>query len=101
LRGDAPAVAEFQLLGPLAIRDGEVCRPVRGRLQQLLLAALVMRANQTVPVDRLIEAVWGPRSPDTAPGQVRDRMGFLASRQAAGDRCSDPPWSDPWHRRDA
>ena len=83
-------MVEFQLLGPLAIRDGEVCRPVRGRRQQLLLAALLLRANQTVPVDRLIEAVWGSRSPDTAPGQVRDRVRLLRQALAACPSVTDP-----------
>ena len=83
-------MVEFQLLGPLAVRDGEVCRPVRGRLQQLLLAMLVLRANQTVPVDRLIEAVWGSRAPETAPGQVRDRIRLLRQALAACPSVTDP-----------
>ena len=81
---------EFQVLGPMAIRDGEVLRPIRGRLQQLLLAALLVRPNQSVPVERLIEAVWGWAAPQTAPGQVRDRVRLLRQALASCPSVSDP-----------
>jgi DNA-binding SARP family transcriptional activator len=37
-----------------------------GRLQRAVLAALLLRANEPVAADRLVEAAWGERPPTTA-----------------------------------
>jgi DNA-binding SARP family transcriptional activator/ABC-type transport system substrate-binding protein len=57
---------EFRLLGPVeALRDG---RPVAlgGAKPRALLALLLLHANEVVSRDRLIDALWGDRSPGTA-----------------------------------
>jgi DNA-binding SARP family transcriptional activator len=61
---------EFGILGPLeAVADGTPV-PLGGRTQRAVLAALLLQANETVSVDRLVEAVWGERAPATAAHAV-------------------------------
>ena len=40
--------------------------PLGGRQQRALLAALLLRPNEAVPADQLIDALWGERPPPTA-----------------------------------
>jgi DNA-binding SARP family transcriptional activator/tetratricopeptide (TPR) repeat protein len=57
---------EFGLLGPLVVRAGGVVVPVTAGKQRVLLAALLVRANQVVATEELAGAVWGGRPPGTA-----------------------------------
>ena len=57
---------ELGILGPLEARlDGDVVQ-VRAAKERALLALLVLRANEVVSRDRLIEALWGESRPETA-----------------------------------
>jgi DNA-binding SARP family transcriptional activator len=57
---------EFRILGPLEIREeGRVLR-LGGAKQRALLASLLLRANEVVSRDRLIDELWGASPPDTA-----------------------------------
>ncbi|MBU2663440.1 tetratricopeptide repeat protein [Actinoplanes bogorensis] len=60
--------AQFRVLGPVEIRYGGrlLGPPVRPQ-QHLVLAALLVDAGRPVPVERLIERVWG----DEPPAQAR------------------------------
>ena len=59
-------VVEFLLLGSLeAVENGNTI-PLGGRQQRALLAALLLRPNEAVPADQLIDALWGERPPPTA-----------------------------------
>ncbi len=56
---------EFRVLGPLEVlRGGAV--PVGGAKQRALLAALLLRAGEVVPVARLIDDIWGDSPPPSA-----------------------------------
>ncbi len=57
---------EFGLLGPLVVRAGGVVVPVTAGKQRVLLAVLLLHANEVVGTDVLAEAVWGGRPPGTA-----------------------------------
>ena len=62
---------DFRLLGPLEVADGDrILELGRGR-QRALLALLLLRANQVVPTDRLIDDLWGGEPPPTAPKMVQ------------------------------
>jgi DNA-binding SARP family transcriptional activator/WD40 repeat protein len=52
-------VLEFRLLGPLEVRNGDAVVPVGGGKQRLLLALLLLHANEVVLRDRLIDSLWG------------------------------------------
>lgn len=62
----------FGLLGPLLVVDDEGrARAVPAPKQRALLAALLVRANTTVPRDDLVAAVWGAEAPPTALPALR------------------------------
>ena len=65
------AQLKLQLLGPVeATIDG---RPLSlgPKKQRSLLAVLALHANETVSVDRLVDALWGDRPPATAQKMVQ------------------------------
>ncbi|MGW1975754.1 AfsR/SARP family transcriptional regulator [Streptomyces sp. NPDC001889] len=45
--------------------------PVGGRRSQIILAILALEANWAVPLDRLVDAVWGSSPPASARTQIR------------------------------
>jgi DNA-binding SARP family transcriptional activator/tetratricopeptide (TPR) repeat protein len=57
---------EFGLLGPLVVRAGDVPVVVSASKQRVLLAALLLRANEVVAAAELAEAVWEGCPPETA-----------------------------------
>jgi DNA-binding SARP family transcriptional activator/Flp pilus assembly protein TadD len=59
---------EFLMLGPVEIRRDGQASALSGRLQRVLFGVLLARANQPVPVDALIDVLWGER-PDPRAGQ--------------------------------
>lgn len=69
----------YRLLGELKIGDNGDSIPLPGGLNRILLAALVVRANQHVPKTALIRDVWGTDEVDEAQlykrvNQVRDLL---------------------------
>jgi DNA-binding SARP family transcriptional activator len=63
-------VLEFRILGPLEARDGDDSIPLGGLKQRAVLAILLLRANQLVSVDRLIDELWGEQPPSAATHSV-------------------------------
>ena len=61
----------FQVLGPLEVEadDGPVV--LGGPKERLLLALLLTRPNQVVPVDALVQGLWGEHPPLTAAADLR------------------------------
>lgn len=61
---------EIRVLGPLEVIDDG--RPVElgGARQRMVLAVLLLEANEVVSVDRLIEAVWGDAAGPRAVNNV-------------------------------
>ena len=62
---------EFRVLGPLEIRadDGGALVPTR-RKQRVLLAMLLLRANQPVSVTTIVDGLW----PGSVPGSARSNL---------------------------
>ena len=74
---------EYRILGPLEVLDGG--RPVvlsAGKPRALLLC-LLLRANEAVSTDTLIDAIWGERAPSSAAKLVQVYISQL--RRALGD----------------
>jgi DNA-binding SARP family transcriptional activator len=65
---------EIRLLGPLEVRDGGVTFTLPRRQQRALLAALALRAGETVPTDRLVADLWGERAPPSATGSLQNAV---------------------------
>jgi DNA-binding SARP family transcriptional activator len=57
---------QFDILGPLEVRNEGRLVPLGGTKQRALLALLVLRPNEVVPAERLIDELWGERPPGTA-----------------------------------
>ena len=56
----------FSLLGPLTATVDGTSIELGGQKRRALLAALLMRADQVVTRDHLVDALWGEDPPDTA-----------------------------------
>jgi DNA-binding SARP family transcriptional activator len=56
---------EFRILGTLEVRDRGAAVALGGSRQRAVLAALLLRANETACIDHLTEAVW--ESPPATP----------------------------------
>ena len=64
-------VCEFRLLGPVEVtKDGATVTP-GGLRQRALLALLLLRANEVVPRERIVDALWGERPPETAANAIQ------------------------------
>ncbi len=64
-------VMEFRLLGPLEAINGDAPVVLGGPKQRALLARLLLDANRTVSVDRLVDDLWGEDVPGTAVKMVQ------------------------------
>jgi DNA-binding SARP family transcriptional activator/basic membrane lipoprotein Med (substrate-binding protein (PBP1-ABC) superfamily) len=71
------SVIEFLVLGPLEVRlDGESL-PLGGAKQRAVLAALLLRADEVVPIERLIDEVWGDDPPPSAAHSLESYVSRL------------------------
>src|SRR5205085_11008123 len=57
---------EFLVLGPVEVRIDGQALSLGGPKQRALLALLLLRRNEIVPRDQLIDALWGERGPASA-----------------------------------
>jgi predicted ATPase/DNA-binding SARP family transcriptional activator len=74
---------EFRILGPLeALEEGLDVAPA-GSKQRALLALLLLHANETLTVDRLVDELWGEHPPVTAARTLQAHVSRL--RKALGD----------------
>jgi DNA-binding SARP family transcriptional activator/tetratricopeptide (TPR) repeat protein len=81
---------EFRILGPLEALEGGRAVLLGGSKQRALLALLLLHANETLGVDRLIDELWGECPPATAAKTVRVYVSRLrkALRGGNGDRST-------------
>jgi DNA-binding SARP family transcriptional activator len=77
-------VTWFGVLGPLEVTAGGSPVPVIGRRQRELLAVLLLRANQPVSVDLLVDMIWPDRPPASAHRQVQNGVGRLRRTLTTG-----------------
>jgi DNA-binding SARP family transcriptional activator len=75
---------EFRILGSLEAVSGGRRLRLGGSCEQRLLAALLLDADQVVPVARLAESIWDD-PPATAAKQVRNRVSRLRRMLAAAE----------------
>lgn len=77
-----PDSGTYSLLGPLIVSDGVRPIEIPSPKQRVLLAALLLRANQIVAVDELAELVW-PEG--VGAGQATLRSYVMRLRRRLGD----------------
>jgi DNA-binding SARP family transcriptional activator len=70
---------EFRVLGPLEVIDRDEHLVLGGHRQRMVLAVLVLNANQVVSTDRLINDVWGDEPPSTARKSLQVYISRLRS----------------------
>lgn len=77
---------EFRILGPLEVLDEGRPIPVTGARPRTLLAILLVKANEVVSTDRLIDELWGEAPPDGAANALQATVSRLrrALKPAAG-----------------
>jgi DNA-binding SARP family transcriptional activator len=68
---------DFRILGPLEVWDGGSEVALGGPKPRALLAALLLRPNEVVSADRLIDDVWGEDSPESAAAALRVNVSRL------------------------
>jgi DNA-binding SARP family transcriptional activator len=62
---------ELRLLGPLELRRAGEPLPLGGRQQRALLALLALELSAPVPLDRLVDSLWGERPPASAAHAIQ------------------------------
>ncbi len=79
---------EFRILGPLEVVEDGRRLDLGGPKQRALLAALLLRANEVVSQDRLVDALWDESPPATAPRTLQAYVSRL--RKALADADGEP-----------
>ena len=75
---------DFKVLGPLEVSTADGPLQLGGRKQRLVLANLIVRANDVVSTDVLIDAVWGEEPPDSVRSTLQGYVSHL--KRALGGR---------------
>ena len=83
---------DYRILGPLEVSDGDRPLALGGERQRALLAILLLHAGEVVSVDRLIDDLWGERSPSGAPKALQAHISRL--RKALDADGAGPPTTD-------
>jgi predicted ATPase/DNA-binding SARP family transcriptional activator len=75
---------DFRILGPLeALAEGRDVAPA-GNKRRALLALLLLHANETLPVERLIDELWGEHPPPGALKTIQVHVSRLRKALNAG-----------------
>src|SRR3954454_21747913 len=91
---------DFRILGPLEVAAADGVVPLGGGKQRALLAILLLHAGEVVSTDRLIDALWGERPPDTAAKSLqvhlacgsRTRTAWPSASRRSGSSRSATTW---------
>jgi DNA-binding SARP family transcriptional activator len=75
---------DFRILGPLEVLDGERVLKLGGLGRRATLALLLLEPNRVVPVERLVDGVWGDAPPSSAQASLQNHVWRL--RRVLGDR---------------
>jgi DNA-binding SARP family transcriptional activator len=81
----------FAVLGPVEVCRGAEAIPVGGGRPRALLALLALRAGRVVPVERLVDDLWGDDVPDSAVKMVQIAVSSLRKVLGPGVVVTRPP----------
>jgi DNA-binding SARP family transcriptional activator len=76
----------FGLLGPLVVEGAAGMVPLTSPKGRLLLGALLLRANETVPTHGLLDALWGEAVPPTARASLQNHVARLRGLFGAAEQ---------------
>jgi YVTN family beta-propeller protein len=82
---------DYRILGPLEVCDEGRTIGLAGDKQRVLLAILLLHANEVVSADGLIDGLWGERPPPSALNALHVHVSRL--RRALEDAADPPPAS--------
>src|SRR5690349_5599095 len=82
---------EFRLLGPFEVWDGGQQVEIAGSKQRALLALLVLRANEVVRTELLVDELWGERPPRNASAALHTHVSRLRKTLGA-DTIASREW---------
>lgn len=82
---------EFRLLGPIEVVIDGLPVPIAAPRQEIILAMLLLRANQVVPLGRMVDALWADSPPRTAKSQVHITVSALRKLLGAEVIVTRPP----------
>jgi DNA-binding SARP family transcriptional activator len=74
---------DFRILGPLEVIGDDGPLDLGGARQHVVLAALLLSPNRVVPLERLVEALYGGRPPATSRSQAQ--IAISALRRSLAD----------------
>jgi predicted ATPase/DNA-binding SARP family transcriptional activator len=78
---------EYRILGPVEVElEGGPPLSVKGKKPRALLALLILRRNEPVPTELLIEDLWGDKAPATAANTLQVYVSQL--RKIVSDRLT-------------
>jgi DNA-binding SARP family transcriptional activator/ABC-type branched-subunit amino acid transport system substrate-binding protein/streptogramin lyase len=75
----------YGILGPLEVSNGERLVPLAQGRQRLLLAVLLVHANEAISNDRLVDALWGETPPPTAARSLHNLISSLRKNLPDGE----------------
>lgn len=81
----------FKVLGPLEVERAGTPLRLGGPKQRLVLAHLLLRANDVVTADRLIDEIWGDEPPEAARSSLHSYVSHLKRALGADRLVSRPP----------
>src|SRR6476469_5500764 len=82
---------EFRVLGPLEARAGDRELPLRGGKERALLALLLLHANRTLALERIVDDLWEADVPETAQKMVQVYVSHLRKLLPPGTLQTRPP----------
>jgi len=82
---------DFRILGPLEVRDGDRELRLGGGKQRALLALLLVNANRTLALDRIVDDLWGEHVPESAQKMVQIYVSQLRKLLSSGLIQTRPP----------
>ncbi len=81
---------EFRILGPVAASGSHGEVPLGSPRHRVLLATLLLDPGRVVPVDRLVEAMWGDAPPSRAVEMLHVRISELRKLLRSGKQYGKP-----------
>jgi DNA-binding SARP family transcriptional activator len=75
---------DYRILGPLEASDGERLLALGGARQRAVLALLLLRANEALPRDVIVDELWGEQPPQTAGKVLQNCVSALRKELPAG-----------------
>jgi WD40 repeat protein/DNA-binding SARP family transcriptional activator len=82
---------QFRILGPLEVDAGSGPIPLGGPKQRAVLAHLIVRANDLIPAESMVDELWGDEPPEQARNVIQNYISNLR-RTLGRDRIE---WRSP------